>query len=192
MDEAGFIFIFIFYFEETLLSPGWSPVYTCSFINTLGMARQDIFGQAENTFKKLISALPNNGELLFPPTFRVWLCIFTSQNLAVRISIAISKTDTEGLSRQHCLFLHGKPQPKRTTPAAGASGARRWHTWLQQEIGKLRFSSGQIHPPPTQGFADIQQTGKRGKNLNSKTIHATSMQRVTVPTCSYVLLQPRG
>lgn len=151
-----------FYSKETLLSPGWFLVNACSFVRKLAMARH-AFAEAENTFKKLVSELHNSKGLLFPLNFRIWLRTCTAQKLAVRISIAINKTDTEGLSRQHCLFLHGKlqprerlPQPARAMHGGGTPGSsRKLESW-DFPLGKF------IHPQP-RALQIFHKQEKKGK-----------------------------
>lgn len=120
MDETGFFYYF-YYFIVLRKSYSLLAVNTCEHsISKLGMARQDMYYllKLKKKFKKLISELHNNEGGTVPPNFDIWLCIFTAEKRAVRISTAISKTGPGGLSRQHCLFLPGKLPCERTAPAA--------------------------------------------------------------------------
>lgn len=139
-------------------------------------------------FKKFISWLRNNTGGFLLLNLDIWLCVFTAEKQGARISIVISRTDPGGLSRQ-LLFI---PSWEASLPAHTSHSlweqCRRWHTWLQQETGTLRSPCRQTHPPPTQ---PLQPSNKQGKKSRKPT-HATPLQGVTVPTCSYTLLQPGG
>lgn len=140
-------------------------------------------------FKKLISWLHSNmGGILFP-NLDIWLCIFTAEKQAARISIDISRTDPWGLSRQPLFIPSWKASLPEHTSRSRWEHCRGWHTWLQQETGATEISLEANSPTSNPAFAAIQQTRKK---KNRKTIYATSLQGVTVPTCSYTLLQPGG
>lgn len=91
--------------------------------------------------------------------------ISTAKKQAVRISIAISKTDPGEYSRQHPLFLHGKLHSEWMTPTASESDSQRWHAGLQQEIGMAEVSSRQNSSTPSEGLCRYSTNKeKRGKN----------------------------